>query len=121
MASWNKENTLLKATKLTKDMKNSKFIVFVDHQEGFRKFDRYVTLEGDTLLEAMKDFQKKFSPWTLRNSVSLYRMMQKKGRKPNGYEGILVNRGTGWNYENDPVEETIPQGRIYNSNEIENL
>ena len=47
--------------------------------------------------------------------------MQKKGRKPNVYEGILVNRGTGWNYENDPVEETIPQGRIYNSNEIENL
>lgn len=121
MTSWNKENTLLKTTKLTKDIKNSKFIVFVDHYAGFDKFDRYVTLEGDTLLEAMKDFQKKFSPWTLRNSVYLYKMMQKKGRKPNVYEGILVNRGTGWNYENDPVEETIPQGRIYNSNEIENL
>ena len=121
MASWNEENTLLKTTKLTKDIKNSKFIVFVDHYAGFHKFDRYVTLEGDTLLEAMKDFQKKFSPWTLRNSVYLYKMMQKKGRKPNVYEGILINRGTGWNYENDPVEETIPQGRIYNSNEIENL
>ena len=100
-------------------MKNSKFIVFVDHYAGFSRFDRYVTLEGDTLMEAIKDFQKKFDPWKLRNSVYLYKMMQKKGRKTNVYEGILINRGHGWNYENASVEETIPQCRIYNSYEIE--
>lgn len=83
---------------------NSKFVVFVDHYAGMAKYDCYVALEGNTVLEAIKSFEKKFDTYALRNSVYLFKMMQRKPHATNLYGDILVNRGHGWNTETSPVE-----------------